>query len=344
VCNVSEPHEVTGIAEGLLQRMDQPFQLSSGVLATGGAMGVAVGRPPGTTADSLLRDADHAMYRSKSDGRRFVVFDDSMRSEVVERLEIERDLRRAHGDFVLHYQPIVDLASGETDGVEALLRWDRPDVGLVAPGVFLPVAEEAGLLPDIEVWVLEEALGRVAAWNRERVVPLRVAVNLGRSQLLDVSFPEQLRGSLTRHGVDPSLLVVEVPELIALESVDEIRAAVERLRAVGVTLSADDYGTGHTSLVHLLRAASIDEIKIDEQLVADMVDDSVGLALVEALGTLARGLGISLVAEGVETEEQRLALRRLGIDRAQGMVFGPPMTAEELTPRLVRRRADRIAS
>ncbi|MDY7103886.1 MAG: EAL domain-containing protein [Actinomycetota bacterium] len=347
ICNVAEPSEVVGIAEGLLDRMAQPFQLTSGVLETGGAMGVAVGRRPGATAESLLSDADHAMYRSKAVGSRFVVFDETMRSAVTERLEIERDLRRARDQFVLHYQPIVDLTSGETDGVEALLRWDRPGVGLVPPAEFLPVAEEAGLLPGIELWVLDRALAQAAEWNRGRVVPLRVAMNLGRSQLLDISFPDQLRDAMAGHGIDPSLVVVEVPELIALESVEAVRTAVQRIRAVGVAVSADDYGTGHTSLVNLIRSGSLDEIKIDESLVAAMADDAVGVAIVEALGTLARGIGVSLVAEGVETEEQRLTLRRLGVDRAQGVLFARPMPAADLTPHLggtPAPNADRIAS
>ena len=280
----------------------------------------------------MIRNADAAMYRAKERGRaRFELFDEEMRMRSISWLETESELRRALNGGELHnlYQPIVSPKGGEIVGFEALVRWQHPERGLVSPADFIPVAEQSGLIVPLGNGVLERACAEAVLWNegREGREPLRVAVNFSPRQLSHPRAVETIVETLKRTGLPPDQLCVEITESALVEDSAATLATLNRLKEIGVTLALDDFGTGYSSLTYV-RRFPIDTLKIDRSFVDGIVGSTEDEAIVTAVLSMGRALGVHVVAEGVETEEQAARLRMLGCTLAQGYLFSRPISAD----------------
>ncbi|WP_183094056.1 putative bifunctional diguanylate cyclase/phosphodiesterase [Nocardioides stalactiti] len=293
-------------------------------LRVGGSTGIARAHC-GMNGDDLIRQADTAMYRAKDDGRGgWAEFDSHMQALALERLRIEADLRgaAARGELVLHYQPLVNLTTGCATGVEALIRWQHPARGLLQPAAFLPIAEDTDLIFEVGTWVAHEAARRTAAW-RAAGTPTRVSINVSAAELLRTDVVRTIAGAVEAAGAEPRDLVVEVTESAILTDIESTVVQLEALRALGVGVALDDFGTGFSSLSHL-RQLPADEIKIDRTFIAELGHNPVCDAIVTSVITLAHAIDLVVVGEGIETEEQRAHLARLGCDRGQGYLLGRP--------------------
>jgi len=289
------------------------------------SLGIAVHSEAEDHPQHLLRSADLALYRAKEQGRaRFQVFDPRMHEEAVRRLRLETDLRRAleRNQFRLHYQPVVSLDTGRIVAVEALLRWEHPERGLVPPGEFIHVAEEAGIIADISRWVLEQACRQCQLWRREHGddAPQSVWVNLSMRQLAEGGLARQVSEVLQSLQFEAKRLTLEVTENLLVENVDVSLRTLSELHELGVRVFMDDFGSGHSSLGFLDRLA-IDGIKIDRTFIGHLGAGERPLQLVRTIVALVRGLGFIPIAEGVETEEQLRLLRDMGCEFAQGFHF-----------------------
>jgi diguanylate cyclase (GGDEF)-like protein len=281
------------------------------------------------TPEELLRDADAAMYRAKALGKaRAEIFDPSMHVEVQRRLELESDLRHAtaRGELLLHYQPQVDLRTGRIAGVEALVRWEHPRLGLIPPLGFIPLAEQSGLIVHIGTWVLREACTQAIAWPE-----LEMSVNVSARQLADPGFPDLVAGVLAETGLPPRLLCLEVTETAVISDPTRARAGLVSLQTLGVRLAIDDFGVGQSSLGQLRTMLPVDTLKIDKSFVDALEETGQGRAIVDAVVQLTRSLGMRAVAEGVETSSQASALRGLDCALAQGYHFARPVEADEVS-------------
>ena len=311
-------------------------------LRVGGSTGIARARP-GLSGDDLIREADTAMYRAKEEGRGgWAEYDDHMQTLAVERLRTEGELRGAieRGELLLQYQPLIDLATGSTAGVEALLRWQHPTRGLLAPEAFLDVAEDSDLILEIGRWVAVEAATRAAAW-RAAGSPTRVSINVSAAELLRTDVVATVARALSDTGARAGDLMVEVTESAVLTDIESTVVQLGMLRSLGVGVALDDFGTGFSSLSHL-RELPADEIKIDQSFVRDLGTNSVCDAIVSAVITLAHAIGLVVVGEGIETEKQRAHLTLLGCHQGQGYLLGRPAAPdgpgmEELIGRTGRR-------
>jgi diguanylate cyclase (GGDEF)-like protein len=326
------------LAAEILEAFRQPLA-GDDEFGTTVSIGIASTRPPDAmgrpTAESLLRDADTAMYRAKAAGRnRCLVFDPSMHDSVRRRVETELALRYAldRHELLLHYQPVVSIQTGEVVGAEALLRWAHPGLGMVAPLDFIPVAEETGLIVEIGEWVVSEALRQLARWRDERAAlglpPLWMAVNISARQLRDPSLVDHVSSELARHGVPAEQLVLEITETAMMADEELATGLLERLRTLGVTLAVDDFGTGYSSLGHL-RRFPVTKVKIDRAFVAGIEDDADDAEIVRAVVAMSLAMRLEVVAEGIETAGQRDLLRHIGVQLGQGWHFGRPEPAED---------------
>lgn len=330
----AQPAAARTLADRLVAVLAEPYELGAGVRASVTAsVGVALFPVDGDSPESLLQNADTALYRAKWAGKnRSAFFQPEMDREMRERRALERDLGEAvgRGEFALAWQPLsVATEGGQVTGFEVLLRWQHPERGLVAPTQFIPVAEANGSIVAIGAWVLREACREAAGW----AVPLRVAVNVSPVQAqMGEAFAKTVEDALASSGLDPRRLVLEVTEGVLIREVDRVLAALQRLRALGVCIALDDFGTGYSSLA-TLRAFPFDKIKIDQGFVAGMVKAAHGAdaAIVRAVLGLAHGLGLPVVAEGVETEAQLDMLRLQGCEEVQGWLVGYPAPIETFT-------------
>jgi diguanylate cyclase len=339
---------VVAAAEMVRQCFALPFALSQAEIYATVSIGIAVVDPGAeASVETLLRDADTAMYQAKDAGRDAVaVFDQDMRDLVATRLNLERELRKArhNGEFTLHYQPILAMRSKEIVGVEALLRWSPPALGPIAPALFIPIAEDTGLIEEIGAWVLETACADLARWRAE--VPgyadLYVAVNLSVRQLRNPHIVNETRVTLQQTQLPGHALHLELTESIFLRSSGVNHDKLQQLRDLGVRIAIDDFGTGYSSLAYL-RRFPVDVIKIDKSFVDELDrEDSAEESLVAAIVAMARALGKATVAEGVETPVQSKRLEALGVDMAQGYVYARPTPADEV-PALLCRLRQRVA-
>jgi EAL domain-containing protein (putative c-di-GMP-specific phosphodiesterase class I) len=292
-----------------------------------------------STATELLRDADAAMYRAKATGKgRVELFDLSMRERLIERIAIESDLRLAveRNEFRLHYQPVISLDDGEIIGVEALLRWQHPERGLMEPAQFMPIAESTGLIVPIGEWAIEEACRQAAGWRDARgpgQPPLTVSVNISPRQIARSKLAASITRILNRTGLEPGLLDLEITESVLLDDVEASTKALRELKAIGVRIVLDDFGTGYASLSYLKRF-TIDALKIDRSFVDGLGRDPENGAIVNAVLGMARALDVGVTAEGVETRDQLARLRASGCAFAQGYLFSEPIPGDDV-PELV---------
>jgi len=323
---------VLSVAGKLLETLRQPYQIEGQVLHATPSMGISFYPEDGKDADTLMRNADAAMYHAKSQGRNGLqCFDPALNAAATERFILESNLPRAlaQGEFVLHYQAQIDGQSGCLMGVEALVRWLDPERGLVPPDRFIPVAEETGLIVPLGAWVLEEACRQRQAWHRQGLPAFRVAVNLSVLQLRQADFPGQVARLLERHGLTAADLELEITESAAMGNPLETIEMLNKIKAMGISMAIDDFGTGYSSLAYL-KLLPIDSLKLDRSFVKDIETSQDDAVICSATIVLAHALGLSVVAEGVETAAQEHYLLRQGCDYLQGYLFSKPLTATEL--------------
>ncbi|HEU5449950.1 MAG TPA: EAL domain-containing protein, partial [Acidimicrobiia bacterium] len=332
------------VARRLEEALESPFSIDGHQVFARASIGVATGEGGKQTADELLRNADLAMYMAKGrETTRHASFEPGMHTAVLERLEMEADLRRAlqAGEFFLHYQPVVRLADASVVGMEALIRWKRGG-DVVSPAVFIPVAEETGLIVAIGQWVVSEACRQAAAWQREHALqpPLRLSVNLSARQLQDPGLVPDVEQVLNACGLDPNCLVIEITESLLMSDPDVAVQRLRHLKDLGVRLAIDDFGTGYSSLSYL-RRFPVDVLKIDRSFVAALGAGPEDAALAHAIVKLGHTLKLNIVAEGIETPEQLSELRSLGCEYGQGYLFAAPLGVDAVAALLADRRTMR---
>jgi len=328
ICENSGPREAARVASKIANALVEPIRLGSRHTVITSSIGVAIGGP-GSRAEDLLRDADVAMYRAKELGRaRIEQFDEAMRVRTLERIDVEHDLRQAlqAHELRLHFQPVVALATGRVTAVEALVRWQHPERGLVMPAGFVPVAEDSGLIFPIGQWVLNESCAQLAAARRQdpSLRNVAVAVNLSTRQFSDPGLVDIVTNALGQAGLPPTALCLEITESVLMGEAETAAQSLCDLKALGVGLVIDDFGTGYSSLAYLKRFP-VDGLKIDRAFVAGLGENSEDEAIVAAIVSLGHVLGHSVVAEGVETPEQMRRLQGLGCDFAQGYLISKPL-------------------
>ncbi|MEW6165350.1 MAG: PAS domain S-box protein [Pseudomonadota bacterium] len=338
--DIRDDEAVARIAEKILSVLAQVFLVEGHEVMISASIGIALAPDDGKDFETLLRKADVAMYHAKDDGRNtFRFYNERMNVDSHERMDLRQRIHRGleRGEFRLHYQPLIDLASGRIVGAEALLRWLCPDHGLIAPAHFIPVAEESGLIVPLGEWVLHEACRELKVWHAGGNADLMMAVNLSAIQFRRGGLEDSLLAALAQTGVPATSLELELTESILLHEADQALAVIQRLKGMGVRLAIDDFGTGYSSLAYLKRLA-VDKLKIDQSFVRDMAHDADDAAIVRAVIQMAKSLNLSVLAEGVETALVADRLRQLECDMVQGFHFGHPVTAEEFR-RLIRESA-----
>jgi diguanylate cyclase (GGDEF)-like protein len=328
----TERHDVERIASDLLSMLGQPLQLSGHECHTTASIGIAMYPADGDDAQALTKNADMAMYLAKEDGKNgFRFFSRDVKVQSIERLTLETALRHAleREQFSLHYQPKIDIASSQITGVEALLRWEHPDFGMVPPMQFIPLAEETGLIVPIGRWVLMEACAQNMAWQRRGLLPVSMAVNLSPRQFVDAHLLRDVDEALAASGMSPVLLQLEVTESMVMRNVARAVRVLDAIQSRGIRLAIDDFGTGYSSM-SLMKQFPIDTIKIDRSFVRDLAEDPEDQAIAQAIISMGKALGMTVVAEGVETSEQQEFLRSHACDEMQGYLFSRPLPPRDL--------------
>lgn len=328
--DVAEERDVLQVADKLLHELSRPFGLDGRELFVTTSIGISLAPTDGTDAKTLMRNADAAMYRAKKLGKNnHQRYNPSLDATAPKRLALETSLRHAldRREFLLHYQPKVETNTSRVCGVEALLRWQHPEMGLIAPLEFIPLLEETGLIVPVGAWVLQTACAQAKAWQATGLPPLRVAVNLSARQFHQGALADTVTAALRDSGLDARWLELELTETLLMEHADTSLASLHTLSAAGIQLAIDDFGTGYSSLSYLTRFP-IDALKIDRSFVRDITHDSDDAAIVQAVIAMARSLGLTVIAEGVETKEQLEFLRRNRCNEIQGYYFSRPLAAD----------------
>jgi diguanylate cyclase (GGDEF)-like protein/PAS domain S-box-containing protein len=325
--DLSSRSDAAVVARKLMLALSQPFHVNHLELIVSASVGIAVYPDDGRDAETLVRAADVAQQRAKQGTEGWLFYAQDMNMRSIERLKLETGLRRAieKQQFVLHYQPQLDFASGALVSAEALVRWQHPQLGLIAPGQFIPLAEETGLIGPIGEWVIEEVCRQLAEWQQAGRPPLKVAVNLSSRQFRP-DLPDTVRKILGRHGVEARWLEFELTESMLMRDAEDVIGMMQGLRSIGVSLSLDDFGTGFSSLAYLKRFP-IDKLKIDQSFVRGIPADRKDMAIIRSIINLARFLELKVLAEGVETAEQSTFLKKSGCEQVQGFLFSRPLDA-----------------
>jgi diguanylate cyclase (GGDEF)-like protein len=335
VPRVSDPQALARLARRALDALEAPFRLDSHEVSLGASAGIAVTPDDGTDVDTLLRNADAALQHSRRHGSGdHQFYRASMNASALSRLILEAKLRRAleQNEFVLHYQPQLCLASHTVVGFESVVRWQEPELGLVGPDEFIPIAEETGLIVQLGEWILREACRRLADWRARGVCPVPISVNLSPHHFRGPGLVARVEEILAETGVPATSLGVEITENVLLDDAEAAIGILTRLRSAGVQVALDDFGTGYSSLSYL-RRLPVDALKIDRSFVSDIASEEPAAALTASIVAMGNALGLRVVAEGVEDEQQRSLLRAWGCQVAQGFLFGravPALEAETL--------------
>ncbi|WP_027527492.1 bifunctional diguanylate cyclase/phosphodiesterase [Bradyrhizobium sp. Ec3.3] len=330
----TSPVDASDCAARLISALSAPYEIDGNQIVIGASIGIALSPGDGTSDEELMRNADMALYRAKDDGRGvYRFFEREMDRQAQQRREMESDLRRAlaNGEFELHYQPVVDIASDTISGFEALLRWRHPDKGMISPAEFIPVAEDIGLIGPLGEWVLREGCNEAVNWPSE----VRIAVNLSPVQFRGRNLVQIVISALANSGLPPKRLELEITESVFLAETEANIAILHQLRELGVSISLDDFGTGYSSLSYL-RRFPFDKIKIDRSFVKDLAKRTDCVAIVRAISGLGRSLNITTTAEGVETTDQLDWLRAEGCNEVQGFLFSAARPAAEIEQLLLR--------
>ncbi|SEP80584.1 PAS domain S-box-containing protein/diguanylate cyclase (GGDEF) domain-containing protein [Virgibacillus subterraneus] len=321
---------VTEKAGEILAQFNEPFQVAANELHTTASIGIAIYPDYPITPEQLMVYADNAMYQAKSQGKnRYAVYTSELLVDSVEELQLEADLRKAldQNEFVLHYQPQINNKTGKIVGLEALIRWQHPKLGLLYPGKFIKLAEDSGLITQIGEWVIKEACTQNKKWQEDGWEPIKIAVNLSTQQFLTQDLVKFMESVLNEAGLDPKYLVVEITEYMAMEY-DYSLKVLQQLKALGICISIDDFGTGYSSLKYL-KDFPVDYIKIDKSFVGEIIEDNNDAVIVKAIITLAHNLSMEVIAEGVETKAQLEFLQQYHCDKTQGYFFSKAISAEE---------------
>ena len=336
--NITDINIAIQVADRILKQLSLAFKLSRYEVFMNASIGISWGNKDYDRPEYLLRDADTAMYRAKAQGRaKYHVFNPAMHQEAIQLLELENDLRRAveRQEFLVYYQPIVSLITGRISGFEALVRWQHPIRGLVSPTEFIPVAEETGLINAINTWVLQSACNQLSIWQHQPVIPepLTISVNLSARLFLQPNFVEQIDRIIYETKINPTYLELEITESVIMENTNAIKIIFQQLKQRNIKLIMDDFGTGYSSLSYL-HSFPLNALKIDKSFVKRMQDNKENMGLVPAMIGIANSMGMSAIAEGVETEEQLAQLRSLNCNFAQGFLFSEPIE-EQLVVKLL---------
>ncbi|RZK90534.1 MAG: EAL domain-containing protein, partial [Methylobacterium sp.] len=326
LAELDDPQEAGFAARRIIEVMEQPVDLDGHRVGIGVSVGIGLGSQDGADADTLFRNADIALYRAKAAGRNtYRFYEAAMDAATTQRNLLELEMREAvrTGGFSLHYQPVLHLDSGTVKGFEALLRWQHPVRGMIAPGAFIPLAEETGLIRQLGSWALREACTEAASWPGDR----RIAVNVSAVQFGQSNLEQSVVAALAASGLPARRLELEITESVLMQDAEAVIACLHRLRALGVRIALDDFGTGYSSLSYL-RRFPFDRIKIDRSFIREITDPGTA-AIVRAVVDLGTQLGASITAEGIETEEQMARVRQEGCTEAQGFLLGRPLPAEE---------------
>lgn len=337
--NLKKVDTAGSVARRLMTAFAEPFHIEEHELFVTASIGIAVSPTDGQDAETLLNHAEMAMYQAKQRGRKtYEFFSGEMNAHALERLTLENQLRRAveRNEFVLYYQPKVSIDSGRIIGAEALVRWKHPELGIVSPAKFIPIAEETGLIVEIGQWVLRSACAQVQAWAKLGLPPLSVAVNVSGAQFKQRKVWHAVRGALAHSALPPEQLVLELTESVLMENATDNIEMLNELKEMGLKLAVDDFGTGYSSLTYLKRFP-LDQLKVDRSFVSGLPEERDSLAIVGAIIALARELNLKVVAEGVETKEQLHFLRSRACDEYQGYLCSRPAPPEAFAI-LVRRQ------
>jgi diguanylate cyclase (GGDEF)-like protein/PAS domain S-box-containing protein len=336
---VADASETIRVAQRIAESLREPFTVNDHQVNLSTSVGIALGSAhTKDDPEGMLRNADAAMYKAKEQGLGcYAVFDPAMQTRAQERLELEAELRRAleQGEFVLYYQPEVSLYNGSMVGLEALLRWQHPERGLLKPSAFVPLAEETDVIAPIGRWVLEEACRQAKRWEEEHPLasPMTMEVNLSSKQLRRRELARTVEEALTRAGVEAHTLALDITETVLIGASEHNAQALEALKKMGIRLSLDDFGTGYSSLSYLKRLP-VDRVKVDRSFVKGLGGNATDTAVVRMIIELCHTLGVEVLAEGVETSEQAALLKDMGCDVGQGYYFARPLRSEELAEQL----------
>jgi diguanylate cyclase (GGDEF)-like protein len=329
------------IAQKILETVKIPFNLGGQELFVSTSIGISISPSDGTDPETLVRNADSAMYRAKDQGRdNYQLYAPAMNARALEHLALENMLRKAlsHRELVLFYQPVTDMETKRVIGVEALIRWKHPDLGLLSPANFISVAETSGLILPIGEWVLRTACSQIKLWQKRIDSDLFVAVNLSARQFQQPNLVEQIGEVLAEANLNPECLELEITESNAMQNADNTIHTLRELKNLGVRIAMDDFGTGYSSLSYLKRFP-IDTLKLDQSFVRNITTDPIDAAIATAVIAMAHSLNLKVVGEGVETEEQFAFLQRQKCDSIQGYLFSPPLSVENLEAYLIDRKA-----
>ena len=339
---IADPADATSLAQRVIDALSEPYDIDGQQAVIGVSIGISVGPGDGSSPDKLLRNADLALYRAKSDGRgTFRFFEPVMDLQMQTRRIMEQDLRKAlpAGEFELHYQPVVNLASKEISGFEALIRWNHPSKGMISPADFIPLAEEIGFIVPMGEWVIRQACATAAQWPDD----LHVAVNISAIQFRSPGLMQVIVSALAASGLAPTRLEIEITECVLLHNKEATLAVLHQLRALGIRIAMDDFGTGYSSLTYL-QSFPFDKIKIDRSFVKNITENSSSLNIVRAVAALANGMGMTATAEGVETAEQLHSIASEGCTEMQGFLFCRPLPAAEIERQFLSGRGPRRGS
>ena len=333
LASLAQAEDVAKVARRVLEMISRPIMLDGAETVVTASIGIAVYPADGADTETLLKNADSAMYFAKDQGKdNFQFFSPSMNARSFQKLSMENSLRKAleRDELRLHYQPKVDAASKRITGVEALIRWQHPELGMVAPNDFIPLAEETGLIVPIGEWVLHTACQQLARWHAAGFADLTVAVNMASQNFAQKDFVGGVAATIRGAGIAPAAVEIEITESVLMQDIKAAIATLNALKACGVRLSVDDFGTGYSSLAYLKRFP-IDTLKIDRSFVRDVINNREDAAITAAIIALAQSLELQVVAEGVETQEQSEFLRKKGCHLMQGYLFSRPLPPEQLT-------------